>query len=160
VGPLTLEDPLEASGKVVLQSGAPDSDMFIGWFKSAEQERSPVEAGHFLGVHVGGPTRVGHYFQPALTTARGTRDQARAGPVLEPGKAYDWSLAYDPAAADGQGAIRVTLGEESVTLVLKKGIKAEGASFDRYGLFTSTTDGQVVRIFLDDLQYTAARPAP
>jgi hypothetical protein len=158
VGPLTLEDPLEASGKVVLEVGAPDSDMFLGWFNSAEKEKSPLEAGHFLGVHVGGPTRVGHYFQPAFTTGRGTRGQSRAGPVLEPGKAYAWSLAYEPGAAGGQGAIRVTLGGESVTLVLGKGIKAEGARFDRFGLFTSTIGGQVVRIFVDDLEYTAARP--
>jgi hypothetical protein len=160
VGPLTLADALEASGKVVLETGAPDSDMFIGWFNSAQKERPPVEAGHFLGVHVGGPTRVGHYFQPAFTTANGTRGHAAAGPVLEPGKVYDWSLAYDPAGADGQGEIRVTLGGESVTLVLRKGAKAEGATFDRFGLFTPAIGGQVVRIFLDNLEYTATRPAP
>jgi hypothetical protein len=160
VGPLTLDGPLEASGKVVLQSGAPDSDMFIGWFNSAEKEKSPVEAGHFLGVHIGGPTRVGHYFQPAFTMGKGTRGHAAAGPVLAPGKTYEWSLAYDPAAAGGQGVIRITLGKESVTLVLKKGSKAEGATFDRFGLFTEPIGGQVVRIFLDDLQYTAAPPLP
>src|SRR5207248_104616 len=131
IGPLTLDDRLEAGGKVVLQVGAPDADMYIGWFNSADQEQPPVEAGHFLGVHVGGPTRVGHYFQPSLTTARGVRAQAQAGPVLEPGKVYDWSLAYDPSAEGGQGAIQVTLGQESVTLVLKKGLKAQGAGFDR-----------------------------
>jgi hypothetical protein len=159
VGPLSLDDRLEASGKVVLQVGAPDSDMFIGWFNSANKEQPPTEAGHFLGVHVGGPTRVGHYFHPYFTTAQGTQGRAKAGPVLEPGKVYDWSLAYDPAAEGGQGAIQVTLGNESVTLVLKKGLKAQGASFDRFGLFTSTIGGQVVRIFLDDLKYTASRPA-
>jgi hypothetical protein len=159
VGPLTLDDRLEARGKVVLKVGAPDSDMFIGWFNGADKERPPAEAGHFLGVHVGGPTRVGHYFHPSLTTAKGTRGQAEAGPVLEPGKAYDWSLVYDPAAEGGRGAIRVTLGKESVTLVLKKGLKAQGARFDRFGLFTSTIGGQVVKIYLDDLTYTAARSA-
>jgi hypothetical protein len=156
VGPLTLEDRLEAGGKVVLQVGAPDSDMFLGWFNSANKETPPVEAGNFLGVHVGGPTRVGHYFQPSFTTSKGTRGQAKAGPVLKPGKTYDWSLSYDPAAEGGQGAIQVTLGSDSARLVLKKGSKAQGASFDRFGLFTSTIGGQVVRIFLDDLKYTAA----
>jgi hypothetical protein len=47
-----------------------------------------------------------------------------------------------------------------VTLPLKKGIKAQGASFDRFGLFTSNIGGQIVRIYLDDLKYTAARPVP
>ncbi len=157
VGPLGLDDRLEARGKVVLDAGAPDSDMFVGWFNSADRERPPLEAGHFLGVHVGGPTRVGHYFQPAFATAKATRGMAAAGPVLRPGTVYDWSLVYDPAAEGGQGAIRVTLGEQSVELVLKRGVKAQGARFDRFGLCTSTTGGQIVRIYLDDLSYTAAR---
>jgi hypothetical protein len=79
-----------------------------------------------------------------------------SGPVLTPGKAFDWSLTYDPAAAAGRGEIRVTLGKESVTLALKPGQKAEGATFDRFGLFTSTAGGQMVKIYLDDLAYTAA----
>jgi hypothetical protein len=159
VGLLTLDDRLEASGKVVLKVGAPDSDMFLGWFNSANKEQSPVEAGHFLGVHVGGPTRVGHYFHPAFATAKRTKGLAAGGPVLEPGKVYDWSLVYDPAGAGGRGTVQVTLGKESVTLVLKEGIKSQGASFDRFGLFTVTIGGQVVKIFLDDLKYTAGRPS-
>jgi hypothetical protein len=157
VGPLSLDDRLQASGKVVLASGAPDSDMFLGWFSGAEKEKPPTQAGHFLGVHVGGPTRVGHYFHPSLTTARGTKAQAAGGPVLTPGKVYDWSLVYDPAAEGGKGAVTVTLGKESVTLVLRKGVKAQGARFDRFGLFTSNIGGQMVRVYLDDLKYTAAR---
>jgi hypothetical protein len=158
VGPLTLDDRLEARGKVVLRVGAPDSDMFLGWFNSANKDKPPTEAGHFLGVHVGGPTRVGHYFHPSFCTATRTRGQSPAGPVLEPNKVYDWSLVYDPTAEGGQGAIRVTLGEQSVTLVLKKGVKAQGARFDRFGLFTSIIGGQVVRIYIDDLTYTAVHP--
>jgi hypothetical protein len=54
----------------------------------------------------------------------------------------------------------VTLGQESVTHVTKKGIKAEGARFDRFGLFTSTIGGQVVKIYLDDLKYTSSNGQP
>jgi hypothetical protein len=160
VGPLTLDDRLEARGKVILKVGAPDSDMYLGWFNSAARDQPPAKAGHFLGVHVGGPTRVGHYFRPAFATARGTERHVDKGPVIVPGKAYDWSLVYDPAADGGKGVIQVTLGKESMTLPLKAGDKAEGARFDRFGLFTSNIGGQLVRIYLDDLKYTAARPAP
>lgn len=160
VGPLNLDDRLEASGKVVLKVGAPDADMFLGWFNGANQDESPHEAGHFLGVHVGGPTRVGHYFHPALTTAKGTKMLAAAGPVLVPGKVHEWTLIYDPAAEAGNGTITVTLDKESVTLGLKKGTKAQGANFDRFGLFTSNIGGQIVRIYLDDLKYTTGRPMP
>ena len=160
IGPLSLDDRLEASGKVILKSGAPDSDMFLGWFNSANKDAPPVQAGHFLGVHVGGPTRVGHYFHPALATAKGTKSRAAVGPVLTPGKVHEWSLVYDPAAEGGNGAITITLDKESVTHPLKKGIRAQGASFDRFGLFTSTIGGQIVRIYLDDLKYTAAGSGP
>ena len=155
---LSLDDRLEASGKVVLKSGAPDSDMFLGWFNSANKDEPPVTAGHFLGVHVGGPTRVGHYFHPSLATAKGTKSQAAGGPVLAPGKVHDWSLVYEPTAEGGNGAITVTVDKGAVTLALRKGIKAQGARFDRFGLFTSNIGGQIVRIYLDDLKYTAARP--
>jgi len=160
IGPLTLEDRLEARGKVVLKVGAPDSDVYLGWFRSANREKPPTTAGDFLGVHIGGPTRVGHYFQPALATTKGTRGQSKTGPVLTPGKVFEWSLAYDPSANGGDGEIRVTLGEETVTLPLRRGLKAEEARFDRFGLFNSTVGGQLVRIYFDDLQYTAGRPNP
>jgi hypothetical protein len=159
IGALSLDDRLEANGKVVLKSGAPDSDMYLGWFNSASKDEPPSRAGHFLGVHVGGPTRVGHYFHPSLATANGTKSQAKTGPVLTPEKVYDWSVVYDPAAEGGKGAITVRLDKESVTLVLKKGIKAQGARFDRFGLFTSNIGGQIVRVYFDDLKYTSeARP--
>src|SRR5262249_37237462 len=54
VGPLTLEDRLEARGRVVLKVGAQQSDMYLGWFNSASKDRPPVDAGHFLGIHLGG----------------------------------------------------------------------------------------------------------
>lgn len=155
VGPLTLTDRLEASGKVVLKAGAPDADMYLGWFNSANKDTPPTEAGQFLGVHVGGPTRIGHYFHPAFTTAMGTKGQAAAGPVLKPDTVHAWSLVYDPAAEGGNGAIRVTLDSASVTLPLKQGLKAQDARFDRFGVFTSNIGGQIVRIYLDDLKYTA-----
>lgn len=155
VGPLSLDDRLEARGKVVLKTGAPDSDMFLGWFDSTSKETSPAEAGNFLGVHVGGPTRVGHYFHPAVTSAKGVRAQAQGGPVLAPNKAYDWSLVYDPAAEKGRGAIRVTLGNESVVHPLPKNFRTQGGRFDRFGLLTTNIGGQIVRVYLDDLEYTA-----
>jgi hypothetical protein len=154
IGPLTLNERLEASGKVVLKVGAPDSDMYIGWFSSTNKEKLHGDSGDFLGVHVGGPTRIGHYFHPAFATSLGTRGHADRGPVLTPGKVHKWSLVYEPDANGGKGKIQVTLDQQTVTLALQKSLKAEGARFDRFGLFSSTAGGQLVRIFLDDLKYT------
>ena len=158
IGPLTMEQKLEAHGKVRLVTAGPDSDMFIGWFNSSSREKSTAEAASFIGIHVGGPTRVGHYFLPGFATAKGSRGKVKQGPILTPGQVFDWSVTYDPEANQGQGEIRSTLGSESVVLPLRPGEKAEGAEFDRFGLFTSTAGGQMVKIYLDDLQYTANRP--
>jgi hypothetical protein len=161
VGPLSLDERMEARGKVLLEVGAPDSGMYFGWFQSGSNDAAPDHAGSFLGVKVAGPSRVGHYFAPAYATAKGTARAAGKGPLLVPGRTYDWALAYDPTANDGLGAIRVTLGRESATFNFKKGDKAEGGHFDRFGLFTLHNDGGhgQVKIFFDDLKYTVAGPA-
>jgi hypothetical protein len=171
VGPLSLNDRLEASGEIVLQVGEQDSAAYFGWFNGDDQENPPTQAGNFVGVQIGGPTRVGHYFRPAYATTQPKgnkverRDQHAAnvsversvGPVLVPKKAYPWKLVYDPTGGGGQGSIEATLGDESVTLSLKKGDKEKGAVLNRFGLFTGHRGGSYVKIYFDDLRYTAAR---
>ena len=44
---------------------------------------------------------------------------------------------------------------ETVTLPLKKGFKSQGGRFDHFGLLTPGVGGQLIRIYLDDLTYTA-----
>jgi len=120
-------------------------------------------------VKIGGPTRVGHYFAPAYAVTQdklppqGDLEQPRTiavergtGPVLVPRKTFDWKLVYDPTANGGKGAIEVTLADQSVALPLKDGDKAKGADFDRFGIFTNHRGGSFVKIYFDDLHYTAA----
>jgi hypothetical protein len=162
VGPLTFDDRLEARGKVAMVVGGPDSDMAFGWFHSeGGKGESPDKAGTFLGIKVGGPTRVGHYFLPAFALSHDVHGAPKQGPVLTPGKSYDWSLVYDPTANGGAGAITAKLGDQSVTLELKPGQKsqAKGAALDRFGMLSIGPGGQIVKVYLDDLQYTAA-PTP
>jgi hypothetical protein len=157
VGPLDLQHRLEAHGRVRLVTAGPDSDMSIGWFNSQTGAKNEdCDARDFVGIHVGGPTRIGHYFIPQAATSDGTKAKVENGPIIKPVGAYDWSIIYDPAGNGGNGEVRVTLGQESATLALKPGVKQRGAHFDRFGLFTSTAGGQMVKIFLDDLAYTAA----
>ena len=39
IGPLTLNDRIEVTGKVVLKTGSLDSDMALGWFNSANKDK-------------------------------------------------------------------------------------------------------------------------
>ncbi|MDB6120235.1 MAG: Zinc carboxypeptidase [Verrucomicrobiaceae bacterium] len=153
VGQLNLDQRLEAHGKVRLVTAGPDSDMSIGWFNSNTKDTESADARNFVGIHVGGPTRVGHYFIPQFATSKSV-GKVDKGPLLIPGKMFEWSLLYDPEANDGKGEMRATLGDESVTLALQPGQKAQGATMDRFGLFTSTSGGQMVKIYFDDLAYS------
>src|SRR5205085_3100811 len=92
VGPLTFDNRLEARGKVTLAAGAPDADMCFGWFSGDTSRPSPKETGPCIGIKVGGPTRVGHYFLPIVAVNDQIRSLPNQGPILRPGKIYDWSL--------------------------------------------------------------------
>lgn len=156
VGPLDLNQRLAARGRATMLVGGPDADMMFGWFSSVHRDKSPFDTSDFIGIAIGGPTNIGHCFRPAFVTSRGTKLQMNHGPVLKPGRSYEWSLEYDPAANGGLGELTATLGTETVKLPFKPGRKSEGAALDRFGMFTSQTGGQMVRIYLDDLSYTTA----
>lgn len=160
---LTLDNPLRASGRVALRRGVSDSTTLVGFYHSADSLAvSPSQASGFpkcfLGVAVEGPSRDGFLFYPAY---RGRGDaQGYAGgpgrpPVLPDGKAHDWSLAYDPAAAGGRGRVTVTLDGKAVSLDLGAGDRKAGARFDRFGLVTTWIDGNAQRVYFDDLTYTS-----
>jgi hypothetical protein len=154
VGPLTTNQRLEASGRVMLAVGAPDSAACIGFFNSATVG-APMTATNFVGVEIEGPTRVGHYFRPCYTTATGRRAAVKTGPVLVPGKPHQWKLVYDPAAHNGAGTVEVTLDGKTTTLELTPPLRAAGAAFDRFGLLSTRPGGSLVKIYFDDLKYTA-----
>ena len=155
IGPLTLDDPLEASGRVAFALGAADSDICLGWFQSADRNGPATRITNFLGISLGGPSRVGHYLRPVYSTATGTHGDAKKGPVLVPDlKPHRWSISYDPT---GNGTLRVTLDEESFTLNLPAGHRAQGARFDRFGVCTVRAGGQRLKVYFDDLKYTAGR---
>jgi hypothetical protein len=156
---LSLEDRLEARGRMFFASGGVDADVRIGWFNSEVKDvddKAPHSGGNFAGVQIGGNTRIGHAFQPACLTSKGERIFADGGPLLKAGQAYDWSFVYDPSANGGSGQMRVTLGGESVTLDLTASIRAQGATLDRFGITSVGTGGGLVKLYLDDLQYTAS----
>jgi hypothetical protein len=156
VGPLSLTNRLRAKGRVVLAVGSPDSDMCFGWFNSASRTNGAAERSNFVGIHVGGPTRIGHYFQPMVATAKGSKMAAKPAPILTPGTPFKWSFVYDPKADGGNGGIDATLAGETVHLALKPGQKREGASLDRFGMFPCSAGGSSLNVYLDDLSYSTS----
>lgn len=161
---LNLDKPLRASGKVALRRGVSDSTTLLGFYHSKDSlQVNPSQASGwprcFLGVAVEGPSREGFLLYPAYRLRAGGDGNASgaAAPHIRPdGKAHDWSLVYDPDAADGRGRIAVTLDGKSVNLDLAPGQRKAGARFDRFGLITTWIDGNAQRVYFDDLTYTCA----
>src|SRR5947199_117740 len=76
------------------------------------------------------------------------------------GVAHTWSLKYDPAGNNGGGAVTVTLGGETAVCHLAAGHKADGATFDRFGLLpvlkSAAGGGEV---WLDDVTIDGTKDA-
>jgi hypothetical protein len=161
--PLTLDDELFASGTIAFSAQGSDSDIWFGWFDStSKKNRLTVESKapptDLLGIALGGPSRIGHYFHPGYRDSKGQGVVAEAGPVLRPdGKVHHWTLRYDPKGAGGNGKIEMTLDQDKLEVELKPNGRKTGAKFDRFGLFNVQEGGHHVEVHLDDLKYTAGR---
>ncbi len=169
VGRLTFDDKLIARGKLRIPRFCADSGVHFGWFNSKEQGWPPK---NFVGVYLDSYTPAGRFCTPMYGTSKagfiaqpggGKRVLSAAHGELTPliypdGRVVEWTLQYDPQAHDGGGAITFTIGSEATTLNLAPGLKAEGATFDRFGLFNmQDNNGKDSLVFLDDVSYTTSR---
>ncbi len=168
---LSLEQPFTASGKVALRGAGADSGIYFGWFdgaskrnKTTPQHEEPQT--NYLGVMIEGPSRTGHYFRAAYANTDGIgqapyqdENAENERPVILPdGKSHYWKLAYDPAAARGNGRITVTFDKQVHMLDLRPGERQRGATFDRFGWFNIQSGGHHVDIYFDDLSFTTGAP--
>lgn len=162
VGPLTLDGPLRASGKIALTRGVSDSTTLLGFYHGVDSMRVNESQddglpASVLGIHVEGPSRDGFRFYGVVRT-KGAHGQAGSrgdSPLIHPdGESHDWSLDYDPAGAGGAGRVTVTLDGKSSALDLAPGDKTRATTFDRFGIVTSWIDGNGQHVYWDDISYT------
>lgn len=164
-GPLTLEDELFASGRIVLADAATDSGVYFGWFNATSKTNRPardrtITQTNALVIAIEGPSRIGHYFRAAFWNSAGQGILQSEGPVLPPdGKPRLWSLHYVPTAANGRGEITIILGDETTSVALPDGVRKSGAIFDHFGFLNFQPDGHYVKVFIDDLEFSARNPA-
>src|SRR5262245_21127339 len=93
---------------------------------------------------------------PMARNPKTGRNQLVGFPVK--GKTHRWSLRYDPKANDGHGAITATIGDETSVCNLAVGHKADGATFDRFGLMTVMKSGDTGgQLWLGDLTVIGQR---
>lgn len=162
IEPKTIDDPLAASGKLIVKGR--ELHALIGFFKSgtANEWRTPNtiairllgRGDRFLAFveyttakwRAGGDSPGGFAESKDPKTGRGELRGFKTDTV------HEWSIKYDPTGHGGAGSVTVTLGGEMATCHLDAGHKADGATFDRFGLMPvlKSADGGG-EIWLDDV---------
>jgi hypothetical protein len=162
IGPLTLNKPIRAGGRVTLRRGVSDSTTLLGFFNSmasmAVSETQPVTGfpESFLGVAVEGPSREGFLLYPVCHTSGGTVSYAYGSDlphILPDGQPHDWSLEYEPPTGNHPGRLQATLDGEGGSVEIAK-LPESQVEFDRFGIITTWIDGNAQRVYFDDLTYT------
>lgn len=154
-GTLGLNRPLVARGKICFKKFSIDSGFQLGWFKAQPDQKSPTK--NFIGAGVDSFTAGGRFFMPMWgNRQRGHSFNELDSPYfVDDGKPHNWSIRYDPAAADGRGAVTVTLDKQSAINVLPPGAKQVGADLDHFGLIAMQQgNGKYSEIYIDDIEYT------
>jgi hypothetical protein len=67
-------------------------------------------------------------------------------------KMYPWSMSYDPNGNNGNGSVKVTIGDETAICHLSPEHKSDGAAFNHFGLLNvvKSADG-AGELWLDDV---------
>ncbi|HEV2294781.1 MAG TPA: ATP-grasp domain-containing protein [Tepidisphaeraceae bacterium] len=67
---------------------------------------------------------------------------------------HTWTLKYDPTGNNGGGMLTATIGDQTVTAEIRPGHKADGATFNRFGLLNMMrhADPRAGSIWIDDLR--------
>jgi len=162
VGTITLDDPIRFSGSINFTTGQTDAAMYFGYFNHADQtatgfKSSDQPAIQSMGIAISDSSAVGYYFS-GFCNAKGGISASGRGPVFVPnGRQRQFTFEYDPKANDGVGRITYTLDGQTVSFDLTPEMRRSGATFDRFGMANVRRGGNSVRVYLDDLTYTARR---
>lgn len=160
----SLNDRLHASGVFRVPRAHGSSGALLGWFhESSRGWRTPNSL--VLRVDGNGPTFWVFFeygTQHRLTGGRGCFEgeayqTTSTKPFPADGVVHRWSLDYDPSGAEGKGLITFVLDGRPWTLPLQPGHKADGAVFNRFGLFNQQLTGDGLEVWFADLQIDGER---
>ena len=155
--PLSLDDPIRASGKVLVARGP--GHFLLGFFNpdTLGAWRTP----NTLAARINGRGD-GFHCHLEYCTSRWRCGAGVIGTIvpgeridaaeIPGGRAYAWQLAYDPKGAAGRGLVRFTLGDKTATCPIDPGHRADGATFTHFGLLPvlKSFDGPG-EVWLDDV---------
>lgn len=166
ITPRSLNDKLRMSGRFAVTRDDGSSGVLFGWFNhNSRGWRTP----NSLAMRVDGNGARGyilfyeygtqHYLAGGGGAFDGPRYQTTRTPFFKPdGTSHTFTLEYDPAGAGGNGLMRFTVdGDRVYEQPLDAGHKADGASFDRFGIWNAQTTGGGMEIYFDDVEVDGVR---
>ena len=162
VGVMTLDDPISFSGTINFPTGQTDAAMYFGYFNHDDQiakyeKNVDSPYGQMLGIAIADSSAVGYYFT-GMCLDKERQSASGRGPVIVPdGKRRQFTFVYDPKANDGVGRVTYTLDGERTTFDLTPAMRKAGATLNRFGMANVRRGGNSVRVYLDDLTYSARR---
>ncbi|MEM9660214.1 MAG: hypothetical protein AAF961_17755, partial [Planctomycetota bacterium] len=155
---LTLDDEFAARGRLAVTRNWGSSGALVGWYHTSSQGWRTSDSLAFrvdgngdafwvfyeYGTH-SGRTGGGGAFE-------GERYQSTPTPPFPvDGTVHDWTLAYDPDGGNGSGLITFRIDDRSYRLPVRADDRADGATFDHFGIWNQQTTGDAVELWLDDL---------
>jgi len=155
----TLDNRLHTSGVFRVPRAVGNSGALLGWFHETSRGwRTPNSL--VLRVDGNGP-KFWVFFEYGtkhrLTAGKGCFEgkdyqTTPTEPFPADGAAHRWSLDYDPAGAAGNGLITFVLDGQPWRLALLPGHKADGAIFNRFGLFNQQLTGAGLEVWFAELE--------
>ncbi len=160
----TLDDSLQASGRLAVSDCDGSAGALIGWFhESSDGWRTPSSVA--MRVDGNGST----YW---MFAEYGTRNRKTGGigafageryqttetrPFPADGAVHHWEMDYDPDARDGLGELRFRIDDRSYLLPVSAAAREDGALFNRFGIWNQQATGGGLTLWLDDLTIDGRR---
>jgi hypothetical protein len=158
IAPLTLNDRLAARGKLAVRAAEGSSGVMIGWFQDRSRGwRTPNSLGFRIDGNGGKYWLLYEYGTDKWHTGGGGAFEGKqyqktpTPPFKADGAVHEWAIDYYPQGNGGQGLITFQVDHRSYQLPLAAGHRAEGAVFNRFGIWNVQTPGKGAEIYLDDL---------
>ena len=157
VAPRTFETPMRVSGKFSVHKDHGGTGVLFGWFhESSRGWRTPNSLAFRLDGN-GGKYWV--FYEYGTRNGRaggggcfeGERYQTtRTKPFLADGTEHAWQLAYEPRPG-GDGLVTFTLDGTAHSIVMPAAHRAEGAEFNRFGVWNQQTSGDGMEAWFTEL---------
>lgn len=143
IEPTNLDQPLTASGTLSISKGG--THLLLGFFNSetVNEWRTP----NTIALRINGRGENFYaYVEYCMSKWRAGGDTTPFPSVVDAktgrsqlvgfdcDKSFKWSLAYDPQANEGRGAVTATIGENTALCLLDASHKQDGATFNRFGV--------------------------